>query len=71
MWLQPPPIFSMRAMRFNAKIELGGMEMSSIKTKLATLMTQNDVTDIFFTWEAGFMGGLCEQRQGVFLSVKD
>lgn len=40
---------------FNAKIELEWYENEQYKTKLATLMTQNDVTDIFFTWEAGFM----------------
>lgn len=40
---------------YNAKIKLEWYENEQYKTKLATLMTQNDVADIFFTWEAGFM----------------
>lgn len=40
---------------YNAEIKLEWYENEQYKTKLATLMTQNDVTDIFFTWEAGFM----------------
>lgn len=40
---------------YNVEIKLEWYENEQYKTKLATLMTQDDVTDIFFTWEAGFM----------------
>lgn len=53
---------------FNAKINLEWYENEQYKTKLATLMTQNDVTDIFFTWEAGYMKDYVESEKVYSLS---
>lgn len=54
--------------KFNAEIKLDWYENEQYKTKLATLMTQNDVTDIFFTWEAGFMEDYVESGNVYSLS---
>lgn len=53
---------------YNAKINLEWYENEQYKTKLATLMTQNDVTDIFFTWEAGYMKDYVESGKVYSLS---
>lgn len=53
---------------FNAEVKLEWYENEQYKTKLATLMTQNDVTDIFFTWEAGFMKDYVESGRVYSLS---
>lgn len=53
---------------YNAKINLEWYESEQYKTKLATLMTQNDVTDIFFTWEAGYMKDFVESGKVYSLS---
>lgn len=53
---------------YNARIELEWYENEQYKTKLATLMTQNDATDIFYTWEAGFMKDYVESGKVFSLS---
>lgn len=53
---------------YNAEIELEWYENEQYKVKLATLMTQDDVTDIFFTWEAGFMKDYVETGKVASLS---
>lgn len=53
---------------YNAEIRLEWYENEQYKMKLATLMTQNDVTDIFFTWEAGFMKDYVESGRIYSLS---
>lgn len=40
---------------YNVEIRAEWYENEQYKEKLAMLMTQNEVTDIFFTWEAGFL----------------
>ena len=40
---------------YNVEIEATWYENEQYKTKFATLMTQNNMADIFFTWEYGFL----------------
>lgn len=40
---------------FNVEIQTEWYEQEQYKTKLPTLMTQNEAGDIFFTWAAGFL----------------
>ena len=40
---------------YNVKIEMTWYENEQYKTKFATLMTQNNMADIFSTWEYGFL----------------
>lgn len=40
---------------YNVEIEMTWYENEQYKTKFATLMTQNNMADIFFTWEYGFL----------------
>lgn len=53
---------------FGVNIELEWYASAQYKTKLPTLMTQNDMTDIFFTWEAGFMKDYVESGKIYSLS---
>lgn len=40
---------------YNVEIQVEWYENEAYTTKLTTLMTQNDVTDIFFAWGSGFL----------------
>lgn len=53
---------------YHAEIEMEWYENQQYKTKLATLMTQNSVPDIFFTMEAGFMKDYVESGKVFSLS---
>lgn len=53
---------------YNVELEVEWYENEQYKTKLTTLMTQDDVTDIFFTWEASFMKDYVESGKVAALS---
>ncbi len=53
---------------FNVEIKMEWYENEQYKTKLATLMTQNAVSDIFFTMEAGFIKDYVESGKVASLS---
>lgn len=43
------------ANEYQAQIQIEWLEDAQYKTKFATLMTQNNMADIFFTWEYGYL----------------